>query len=176
MRVIGLLLALLFATPLWAQDLMLDKVSDKVTIRIPKTFHKLKPEEATRRYLSPNTPLAMYSDPSNESDLVINNTNAFFDSKDMAIMKDFYKSTLRTMFTKVNFLRETQEKVGRRNALVFEFSSELLEKGKPPLKKYTYIQYVLWGQRVVVCSFTCDERLRPKYQALIAKVMPTVRI
>ena len=176
MRIVILLFALLLSHLLHAQDLVLDKVSDKVTIRIPKNFHKLKPEEAQRRYLSPREPLAMYSDPANECDLVVNNTNAFFDAKDMGIMKDFYKATLRSMYTKINFLREAEETVGRRKALVFEFSSELLEKGRPTLKKYTYIQYVLWGQRVVVCSFTCDEKQRPKYQAMLPKVMQSVRI
>ena len=176
MRTLILLLLIFLSQTLPAQELVLDKASDKVTIRIPANFHKLTPEEAQRRYLSPHAPLAMYSDANNETDLVLNNTNAFFDAKDIPIMRDFYRSTLRSLYSKVTFIREAQETIGKRKALVFEFTSELQEKNKSPLKKYTYIQYILWGQRVVVCSFTCDERLRPKYQLLISKVMPTVRL
>ncbi len=181
-----LLMAMALLAPAQAQTLEKHEVSPNASLSLPKEFRKLTGQEITKRYLSyRQQPLAMFVDAQNEVELVVNESKAMFDGNDVAMMKDFYKANVRSLYTKVNFWKEEIVTVGGRKAVVLEFSSEAAEKNKPTIKKYTYAQYVVrprkvrgevLGGYVEVFTFTCDEKNRSKWQAVAKKVMETARV
>ena len=152
-------------------ELVGQQVDEKLLVNVPKDFRKLTPEETKKRYLSENLPLAFFSDARNEVDLVVTKAATFFDEKDIEILKDFYKANIQSLYNKVVFSKEGIETVDKKKAVVFEFTAELTEKGKPPLRKYSYVTYALRGKRVMVFAWTCDEKLKSKWQPTAMKVM-----
>jgi len=176
----------LFAIKVHGQALEKKEVSKEIALSLPKDFRKLTGQEITKHYLSyRQEPVGMFIDPMNETEVVVNVSKAMFDGSDVAMMKDFYKANIQSLYTKVKFWKEEIDPVGGHKAVVLEFSSESAEKNKPTIKKYTYAQYVVLPRRVngevmggyvVVFTFTCDEKNRTKWQPIAKKVMETAKV
>lgn len=183
---LALILPVLLAYAVQGQALEKQEVSKEIALSLPKDFRKLTGQEITKHYLSyRQEPVGMYVDPMNEAEVVVNVSKAMFDGSDVAMMKDFYKANIQSLYTKVKFWKEEIDPVGGHKAVVLEFSSEAAEKNKPTIKKYTYAQYVVLPRRVngqvmggyvVVFTFTCDKKNRTKWQPIAKKIMETAKV
>jgi hypothetical protein len=176
---IALIYTLLFlgqSLATWGQSLVKETLDPTVSISVPENFRRLQGEAAARRSLSSHTPLGVYVDPAGDADMVVNTANAFFDSKDMAIMKAFYKSNILNLFSKVTFIREANEKISGKPGFVFEFTAEVAEKGKTPIRKYIQAHYGLRKRRVIVATFSCEAKNKDKWIKTATAALSTLKI
>jgi len=164
------------AGSLWAQKLVKQKLDPTITISVPEDFKLLTNEAAQARSLAEHAPLGVYIDPTGDADIVVNTSKAFFDPKDVAMMKAFYQANVRALFSKVTFLRADEEKVSGKPGLVFEFVGEVAEKGRPTLKKYYLTHYGLRKRRVVVATFSCEAKAQNKWAPTAAAALKTLKI
>ena len=159
-----------------AQKLMRETLDPTVSISIPEGFKRLQGEAAQARSLSFRQALGVFVDPTGDADLVVNEAHAFFDPKDVVMMKDFYKANIRSLYTKVNFLKEAEETVSGKRGIVFEYTAEVAEKNRPTLKKYIQAHYGLRRRRVIVATFSCDEKTRVKWAKTATAALGTLKI
>lgn len=157
------------------------KVSNQISIKLPTTFVPMSPTDLASRYVSAKPPLAMYTSQDQQIDIGINVTRNTWQSDDLAILKDFYKANIMNLFTEVDMIQETTQEIGGRTFIVFEFVSKVVDEenafgGSASISKYTYIQYTVYKENVLLFNFTSPTRLKNQWQKTAKEIMESVRI
>lgn len=172
-----LLLCFFLTTPAGAQKLVKETLDPTVAIQVPEGFKRLQGEAAQARSLSFRSPMGAFIDPTGDADLVVNESHSFFDPKDIEIMRDFYVANIRNFYTKVNFIRKDIITVSGKKGLAFEFTAEVSDKSSPrPIKKYILAHYGLRKRRVIVATFSCEEKNRAKWTKIAEASLETLKI
>ncbi|MGB3618978.1 MAG: hypothetical protein WBA12_12735 [Catalinimonas sp.] len=178
---------LVFVVPLWAAGpsdvpLVKTKLTDEVTMELPADFLPVAEQDRYNRSASHRPPERMFTDPTGRVDFSYNTTQNFqWREQDLAILQSFYRSTILTLYTEVEFLREERPRIDGRPYIVFEFVSTLTEGsgelgGRRPISKYNYVQYTLHEDWILVFSFSAPADRRAYWQPLAGRFMNTVRV
>ncbi len=155
-----------------------EKVTDYISMKIPSDFIPLVESERNSKFLSAKEPIALYSNTDRTVDLGINETNSRWSIDDLAILKDFYKANILSLYTEVAFLQEEIITIDDRSFIAFEFNSKVVDErglGKP-IAKYTYILYTIRENRVLLFNFSAPFRYRQTWQPVAQEMMNSIRI
>lgn len=174
-------LSLLSTSAQTQNELSKTKVTDKISMKVPMTFTPMNPSDLRNKYLSSRAPIAMYTSPDQQIDLGINVTNNTWQSDDLEILKSFYKANIMNLFTEVNIIQETIQEIGERKFIVFEFVSRVTDQentfgGNTAISKYTYIEYTIYGENVLLFNFTSPARVKSQWAETVKEMMESVRI
>lgn len=154
------------------------KVADLLSVKVPVDFQKLTDDQIADKVITPRKPLVMYSSPNGSADFSVSAGNSArnpWQDSDLKMMAQFQKSNIRQLFTSVNFIQERIIKVHGQEFAMFEFISELKEKGKPAIKKYNHIRYTIKKKNTLIFSFICPEAERPLYDGMAEEIMGSVK-
>ena len=154
------------------------KLKGNVSLNIPDNFRALDDDEVVARSLSSRRPIGYYTDPSRKVDLslnTMNNNKNPWDDKDVNILKDFSRANIKALYDRVVFIDESDRTIGKQKFVRFEFTSEVKEKGKPSIRKYTQIQYTIKKKQVFVLNFTCPEDQRKIWEDVATKILTSMR-
>lgn len=175
-----LLTALLF-TSFDQPRLMKVKVSEDITVSVPKDWKPMDGLDFTERYPSVRAPLAAYTNGERNADFSVNVSATRWPDANLEIASKFFKSSLTNMFDRVTMISEGIREVNGKSYIFFEFESRVNgnknELGNTdPVLKYSFIQYLVQPQRTLVFSFNCDRRERQDWQSAAKAMMNSVRI
>lgn len=175
------LLLLTFNQLVFAQqkvNLTTIKVDKLLSMKIPENFIQLSDDQIADKMIASRKPLAAYSNPSGSTDITVavgnSNKNPWKDD-DLKLMSQFQKANIMQLFTNVNMLQEKFVKLKGQQYAVFEFTSEVKEKGKSPIKKYHHLRYTIRKGNMLVFSFICPESERSLHEETAGKVMESIR-
>jgi hypothetical protein len=147
-------------------------------MKIPDNFVALTDDQIADKMIASRKPLAAYSNPSGSTDITVtvgnSNKNPWKD-RDLKLMAQFQKANIMQLFTNVNMLQEKMVKVKGQQYAVFEFVSEVKEKGKSPIRKYHHLRYTIRKGNMLVFSFICPESERSLQETTAGQVMDSVR-
>ncbi len=158
------------------EKLVKTKVSDDITVLIPRNFRPMDDLDFCQRYPSVRKPIAAYTNQDREVDFSINISATQWPDGDLEIAKKFFKSSLMNMFDRVEMIEEGIHEVHGKKFVFFEFESRVkgdkmkMELSEPVLN-YTYIQYLVEPGRTLVFSFNCPRRIREDWQGTAGKMM-----
>lgn len=176
------LLTLATVLPATAQiSLEREKVTKDISMEVPQGFIPMGQAELFSKYVSSKTPLAMYSSEDRQVDLGINENSSAWVGEDLKILQSFYKANILNLFTEVAFIQEDIREIGGRWFIVFEFVSRVSDEqntfgGNTSISKYTYIQYTLRNEKVLLFNFSCPSHMRAQWQESARSMMQSVRI
>lgn len=157
------------------------KVNDHISIEIPEGFRALEQGEIIQKNVSSRPPIAMYTDYNQQVDIVVNETSNTWQGGDYEVIQSLYKSTIANLFTEIQFIQEgIVEKAGRK-FIVFEFVSRVSDEDATfgnnlAISKYTYIQYTLYQDKILLFNFTCPVKQRERWQDSAHEIMNSVRV
>lgn len=158
------------------------KITPTVKVSIPASFAPMTDDDLAKKYVPYRKPTAMFTSPDRMVDFGFNQTETRWRQEDLPMLKDFYKSSISSMHTNVDFIKETIQTINKRDFLVFEFVSEVVDNDPNSLKKgsavrqYSYIQYTVEGNKILVFNFTCPSQLKDKWQETAEAVMSSIKI
>lgn len=157
------------------------KVSDDITVLIPKGFRPMDDLDFSQRYPSVRKPIAAYTNEAREVDFSVNISATRWRESDTEIAKQFFKSSIFNMFDRVEMLAEGIHDVNGKQFVYFEFTSRIKGNKKElgqedPVLGYTYIQYLLKGDQTLVFSFNCPQRIREEWQSTAHKMMKGIAV
>lgn len=155
-------------------------IANTIKMSVPQTFNLISGNaQGVSTGVSIKKPtannLATYQDKRTQADFTVSQTPTPWSDKDVEMLRDFYRVNIKSLYTNVVFSKDALEKVNKRQFAVFEFVSEVAEKDKPTIKKYTYVQYTVRKQKVYVFNFTCSDRDRVFWQQSVTEMMHTVK-
>jgi hypothetical protein len=174
-----LVIALLFSFA--PERLVKTKVTDDLTVLIPKSFKPMDDLDFSQRYPSVRKPIAAYTNEAREVDFSINISATQWPDANVEVARKFFKAGVLNMFDGVEMIEEGTHKVGNKELIYFEFESRIKgERSKmelrDPVLGYTYIQYLVEPGRTLVFSFNCPRRIREEWQTTARKMMKGVKI
>jgi len=180
---LNLLLVTIISLNTWAQPkeklvFINHRVVDLVSVKVPESFKKLNDDQIADKIIASRKPLAMFSSPSGTADFSVSVGNSArnpWEDKDLKLMAEFQKSNIKAIFTSVEFITDKIEKVNGQNFAIFEFISEVKEKGKPSIRKYNNVRYTIKKKNVLIFSFICSEAERPKNESIAEEILKSVK-
>src|SRR5687768_15109745 len=101
--------------------LMNVKVSDDITISIPKDWRPMDGLDFTERYPSVRAPLAAYTNPDRTVDFSVNISATRWPDANLEIARSFFKSSITNMFDRVTMIDEGIREVNGESYVFFEF-------------------------------------------------------
>jgi hypothetical protein len=157
------------------------KFSKSISASVPSDFTLMTDDELADKYPSTRKPVAMFISPDKQVDFGMNNASQKFPGSDLHVLKDFYKANLYTLFNNVKILNEGVRKVNGQDFIYFEFTSEVKPDEKAvtpqsPIKKYSFIQYTLFNDYLMVFNFSCPQSLQSQWQGTAGKIMSSIKI
>jgi hypothetical protein len=158
------------------------RITKEVTISLPQNFSPMTDNDIANKYFTYHKPTAMYTNPDRVVDFGFNQTETRWRMEDLPLLQKFYKSSIVSMYSKVNFIQETTAAINKRNFVVFEFVSELVDEEPNSIKKgavvkqYSYMQYTIEDNKVLLFNFTCPNQIKNQWQEVARQVMATVKI
>ena len=182
MKYFCFLIALMGSLSMYAQyPLEKVKVGKAIKILVPENFILMSKAERIDKYVSTKEPLVMYTSEDRLVDFGINLTNIGWAQGDLELLKNFYTANIKNLYTEVDFIQQDIKEINGRNYVVFEFTSSVKDEenvfgGSSSTDKYTYIQYTLYNNQVMLFNFSSPKRLKGKWESAVKEMMNSAEI
>ncbi|MEO5602182.1 MAG: hypothetical protein ABIR06_14780 [Cyclobacteriaceae bacterium] len=178
------LFLMLFSLLLVAFDqpkLVKTKVTDDISISIPKDWKPMDGLDFTERYPSVRAPLGAYTNAERNADLSINISATRWPDTNLEMAQRFFKSSLSNMVDRIQMIHEGSREINGKKFIYFEFESRVNGNksqlgNADPILKYTYLQYLIEPHRTIVFSFNCSRADRPAWENSAAAMMKSIKI
>lgn len=157
------------------------KVTDDITVSVPKGWKPMDGLDFTERYPSIRAPLAAFTNEERSVDFSVNISATRWPDANLEIASKFFKASLRNMFDRVEIINEGVREVNGRPFIFFEFESRINGNknqlgNADPVLRYTYQQYLIQPQRTLVFSFNCTRRDRQAWEKAADAMMKNIKI
>lgn len=157
------------------------KISEDITVSVPKDWRPMDDMDFTERYPSVRAPLAAFTNPDRTIDFSANISATRWPDANLEIASKFFKSSISNMFDRVEMLEEGIREINGKSFIFFKFESRVngnrTQLGNTdPVLKYTYQQYLIQGQRTLVFSFNCSRRDRQQWEGASEAMMKSIKV
>lgn len=157
------------------------KVTNDITISVPKEWRPMDALDFTQRYPSVRAPLAAYTNGDRTADFSVNISATRWPDTNVELAAKFFKASLTNMFDRITILDEGIREINGKSFIYFEFESRINgsrnELGNTsPVLKYSYLQYLIQPGRTLVFSFNCDRRERQAWEGMAKTLMGEIKV
>ena len=178
---VGLLVVLSCIMGFGPRKLVKTKVTNGISVRLPKELAPMTPEDIVQRYPSVRAPLCAYTNPDRLVDFAANVSATQWPDGDVVFAQKFFKATIMAMYDKVDILSEGFVTLNKKKFFFFEFDSRLNADRKQvatqdALMKYTYIMYLVHPTRTLVFSFNCTKDQKEEWQETAKAIMLSINV
>lgn len=176
--ILSLLLSLLLLTSP-NQELIKIEVAEDIFMSVPSDFRPMTDDEIVSKYYSIKKPFVLLTNRDLTIDLGINKSSTQWDAKDIDMMVKFQKASIFSLYDQVDILSEGSKTINDKKFVYIEFESIVNAdpesiKNRTPIKKYTYLQYVIIGEQTFLFNFTAPIRLKSQWQDTVVEIMESV--
>ncbi len=182
MKKIVVLLLIIYSFSGLSQKLSTIKLDskEKISFRLPNDFILMGDQDRMKQVYSSKIPVAVFSNETQEVIFSINYNEMQWTEKDTELVYDFYNASVNNLFDKMEFIQNEIKEINGRTYIVFEVVGSIVENNhflsKGVKKRYAYIQYTSWNNQVLLFSFSCNERLKEKWEEEAQKIMGSIKI
>jgi hypothetical protein len=156
------------------------RLADGVTVSVPELLAPMTPEDIAQRFPSVRAPLGAFTNSDRLADYSINISATNWPDADVDMAQKFFKASLRNLYDRVDIISEGIQTIHKKKFIYFEFESRISGERRQglqePVMKYTYIQYLVQGNRTLVFTFSCPKDLRQEWEPLAREMMKKIRV
>jgi hypothetical protein len=157
------------------------KISDTISVSIPKGWRPMDGMDFSERYPSVRAPIAAFTNEERAADFSVNISATQWPDADLTLAQKFFKAGIMNLFDRVEMISEGVREVNKRHYVYFEFESRVngtrTQVGQQePVIRYSYVQYLVEPRRTLVFSFNCLKRERPEWQPAAQAIMKSIKI
>jgi hypothetical protein len=157
------------------------KVSDDITVAIPKEWRPMDDLDFSERYPSVRAPLAAFTNEDRTVDFSVNISATRWPDANLEIASKFFKASLSNMFDRVTMVDEGIQEINGNSFIFFEFESRINGNknqlgNADPILNYNYVQYLIQPQRTLVFSFHCSRRDRQAWEKAANTMMNNIKV
>jgi hypothetical protein len=157
------------------------KITDDITVSVPKDWKPMDGLDFLERYPSVRAPIAAFTNEARDADFSVNISATRWPDTNLDIAQKFFKASLSNMFDRVQIINEGSRELRGKKFIYFEFESRVngnrqVEGNTDPVLKYTYLQYLIEPHRTLVFSFNCARSDRPAWEASADAIMNSVKV
>jgi hypothetical protein len=163
-----------------APKLVKTTINKQISLLLPKEFMVMPDDGIAQKYPAQRKPLAVYTSPNGQVDLAVSQRPASFRKSDLAMAKEFYKASLLSMYSEVEFARQEITTINKKDFIVFEFVSTVKDERKTsnlaPVRRYTIVQYTIIGNQLTIFTFNVPFTMKRDWQETAQQVMASVKV
>ncbi|MCP4457434.1 MAG: hypothetical protein GY816_05315 [Cytophagales bacterium] len=153
------------------------ELTDDISMKIPL---ELKQEPSILQRTT-STTLDLFMSQDRRSDLSVNKSQLRWIEADEELLSQFYKANILNIYDQVDMIQEEIKEVNGKKFIVFEFVGQVIDepnafKEAKRRSDYTYIQYLVVDDGILIFRFTTSSRLKNYWQEAIQKAMESVVI
>ena len=157
------------------------KVSEDITVSIPKDWRPMDDLDFSERYPSVRAPLAAFTNEDRTVDFSVNISATRWPDANLEIASKFFKASLTNMFDRVTIVEEGIRQVNGDSFIFFEFESRINGNknqlgNADPVLNYNYVQYLIQPHRTLVFSFHCSRRDRQAWEKAADAMMNSIKV
>lgn len=157
------------------------KITNNITTSLPTDFGIMPDELIASRYPAQRKPIGAYTGGNGQVDFMVTERPSTFAKNDLPLLQKFYKPTIVSMYSEVNFIREELKSINGRDFLIFEFVSSVKDEDRKknklaPIRKYTIVQYTIEKDKLLIFTFNSPAALQQEWQATANKIMRSIKI
>ncbi|XOV93269.1 MAG: hypothetical protein ACFHWX_00885 [Bacteroidota bacterium] len=157
------------------------QINKAISLLVPKNFILMSKSDQINKYVSTKEPLVMYTSEDRNIDFGITLTNLGWATGDLDLLMQFYVSSIKNLYTEVAFSQQEVREINGRQFIVLEFVSKVTDEstvfgGNKSTSKYTYIQYTLFRNQVMLFNFSSPAYMRDRWQDAAKTMMESVKI
>jgi hypothetical protein len=170
------LLFLVVYSGLQAQPVVVDtEISETILMKVPQELKSYPP--TIQRTTSPA--LAVFESNDHQTDLSVNKSQLRWAAADASLLSQFYKANILNLYDQVEMISEGIREQDGREFIYFEFTGQMIDEDNAFMaaKKrfdYTYIQYVIEADGVLIFRFTSPGFRKAYWQESVKEIMETV--
>jgi len=182
MKKIGFLILMLsFGFTLAPIKLVKTKVTDGITVSLPKTLAPMTEDDIIVRYPSVRAPLGAFTNMERSTDFSVNISATQWVQDDIEIAAKFFKSGIYNLYDRVDIISSGIQTINKKKFIFYEFESringnKMKEGEKQPVYRYSYVQYYIEKDRTLVFAFNCAKDQRPQWQNAAHAIMKSIKI
>jgi hypothetical protein len=178
MRYVLFFTILLISVQVDAQKLVKHKLTDNISVSLPKDFYTMSDEDKAQRYESARLPIALYTSPDRLADFGVNRSYSTWQQGDLNMVEEFYRASIIELYDKVKFISKGVKSVNKHDFVFFEFESVVYPENdfQGNIAKYTYLMYGLEEGTTYLFNFTCEMSIRNQYQNIAHQIMESVKL
>jgi hypothetical protein len=161
--------------------LMKVKVTDAITVLIPKEWHAMDEDDIVQRFPSVRAPIAAFTNNERVADFSVKISATQWPDDDVTLAQQFFKAGIMNVFDRVEMIDEGIHEIHGKKFIFFEFESRVngnrqQEGYADAVVRYTYIQYLIEPGKAIVFSFSCPARQRETMQETARAMMQGVKV
>lgn len=160
--------------------MMKTKIADEIIMEIPESFIPMALSEQRLKYVTSKAPLAMFTNNNRSVDIGVNFASTPWQGE-LVILGEFYLANTRALYDSVNFLTNEIQEINGREFIVHEFEGYVFGKkdsfkGQRTLSKYIQILYTLYGNKVILFSFSSPLIEKDIWQPVAYELKNSIKI
>ena len=153
----SVLLFLLILFPFQDSTLKKQKLTEYLTMEVSTSLREMTQQELSAKFLGAKIPDAALTDEASAIELTITGSPTFWLEKDLNLLKDFYDSSIPSLFSDIEFSKKKIVNINERQFVAYEFEGtpQVDDNNRTPEKRYTYLLYTIFRNGLVTISFSC---------------------
>ena len=157
------------------------KITETVSVLLPSDFSVMPDDAIAAKYPAPRKPLGAFTSPNGQVDFIVSERPSTFKKEDLTMLKEFYRSSITNKYSKVTFIQEAVKQVNKQDFISFEFTSAVIDEERStnklaPIRKYTYIQYTIVNDKLLIFTFNAPIDLQQLWQPTVRKMMQSIKL
>jgi hypothetical protein len=181
MKRVGLLVLLLPLLATGPEKLVKTKISEGIIVTIPSDLKPMPPEDVAQRYPSVRAPLGAFTNEDRVVDFTVNISATQWPDENLEMAEKFFKAGIYNLYDRIELIGEGIYEVRKKRFIYFEFESRVngtkTNMGEQqPIKRYTFIQYLLEPGRAIVFTFSCPQDQRQDWEVKAKAIMKSIKM
>jgi hypothetical protein len=159
-------------------DLKKKRLTDYISMGVHQELRNMTQQELSAKFLGAKIPDAALTEQSSAVEFTITGSPTFWLEKDIKLLKDFYDSSIPSLFSDISFSEKALVTINEKQFVAYEFvgTPAVDDPKKMPEKRYTYILYSLYRNGLVTISFSCPPYLQEKWQPIVQQMFKTIEL
>ncbi|HET8859431.1 hypothetical protein [Marivirga sp.] len=162
---IGLLFLMFFLF----QDPVLkkQKLTDYLTMDVSTDLQEMTQQELSSKFLGAKIPDVALTNSQSAVEFTITASPTFWQKGDIALLKDFYDSSIPNLFEEIKFFQKELVTINNKEFIAYQFDGKPeTEGGRVAEQRYTYLLYTIHKNGLVTINFSCPPYLKSKWQPI----------
>jgi len=172
------LVFLLLFIPFQESSLKKQKLTEYLSMDVSTNLRDMTQQELSAKFLGAKIPDAALTDESSAIELTITGSPTFWLEKDLNLLKDFYDSSIPSLFSDITFTKKEIVKINERQFVAYEFEGtpQVDDNNRTPEKRYTYLLYTIFRSGLVTISFSCPPYLKDDWKPMTHQMFESIKL
>ena len=171
-------IGLIFLALFFVQEPVLkrQKLTDYLSMEVSTDLRKMTQQELSAKFLGARIPDIAMTDDQSAVEFTITASPTFWQDGDVALLKEFYDSSIPPLFQKIEFSQKELVIFNEKEFAAYQFDGKPdVEGNRSAEDRFTYLLYTIHKNGLVTISFSCPPYLKSRWQPIAQEMFKSTK-